>query len=58
VTVDSKEVRLEFERQTKNTYRYQEVGDGPQAVGVLYIQKWAVGNPPPKALVVRIEAGS
>jgi hypothetical protein len=33
---------FELERDTKNTYRFQEVPKGaPPLIGTLYIQKWA-----------------
>src|SRR5687768_10959315 len=33
---------FELERDTKNTYRFQEVAKGaPPLIGTLYIQKWA-----------------
>ena len=38
------EVVLDFkvERETKNTVRFAEAGDGPPIVGSLYVQKWWV----------------
>lgn len=33
------------EKSTKNTERFQEdAGNEPPKIGVLYIQKWAIGN--------------
>jgi hypothetical protein len=56
------EVRLSFEleRPTKNTVRYQEKPEenSPTAIGTLYVQKWWLGNPPPRSLVVTIEKES
>jgi hypothetical protein len=47
-----------IERETKNTIRYQEQTNGkPPAIGTLYIQKWALGNPPPQKLAVSIQEG-
>jgi hypothetical protein len=52
--------RFRYERETKNTVRFQEVEDGdgePEAVGTLYVQKWLLrqlGNP--KELVVTLRA--
>jgi len=44
-----------FEKETKNTIRYQEQTDGkPPVVGSLYVQKWALGTPVPEALQVTI----
>ncbi|MDA8216315.1 MAG: hypothetical protein M0Z94_01715 [Dehalococcoidales bacterium] len=54
------EVLLEFEKETKNTVRLQEVEtDEAPVVGTLYIQKHAfkkLGSP--QRLKVRIEAGN
>lgn len=45
-----------LERQTKNTYRYQEDEDGqPPVIGNIYIQKWAAGTSPPKQVRVIVE---
>ncbi len=50
---------LEFvlEKETKNTFRYQEqTKDGqPPAIGSLYVQKWALGSNAPKTLTVTVE---
>ncbi|MBA7624511.1 hypothetical protein ES703_31920 [subsurface metagenome] len=48
---------FELERETKRTYRYREVAEvaKPEAVGTLYVQKWATGSPPPQRLTVTIE---
>lgn len=51
-------IRFEFERETKNTVRYQEVGnsaDADKAVGTLYIQKSVLDDPYPKAVIVTIK---
>jgi len=47
---------FKVEKETKNTIRYTEQPpDGqPPAVGTLYVQKWAVGNPTPDTLTVAI----
>ena len=42
------------ERTTKNTVRYTEEGEEPYVVGTLYIQKHALGNPPPQRVEVVI----
>ena len=42
------------ERTTKNTYRYMEIGEIPK-IGTLYIQKFALGEEPPKKLKVTVE---
>jgi hypothetical protein len=47
-----------LERETKNTIRYVEQTDGkPTAVGTIYVQKWAMGQNPPKTLVIRVSEG-
>jgi hypothetical protein len=49
-------LKFTYERPTKNTIRYQEVlGDEDIAVGTLYIQKAALGEPVPQRLKVTIE---
>ena len=55
------ELRFTYEKETKNTIRYQEViGDEAYsnrdiAVGALYVQKEALGEPAPQRLRVTIE---
>jgi hypothetical protein len=46
------------EKETKGTFRYQEVGvaERDTVVGSLYLKKAAVGDPPPAQLRVTIEA--
>jgi hypothetical protein len=46
------------EKETKGTYRYQEmeVAERDTAVGSLYLKKAVVGDPPPTQLQVTIEA--
>ena len=46
------------EKETKGTYRYQEVevAERDTAVGSLYLKKAVVGDPPPTQLRVTIEA--
>jgi hypothetical protein len=37
------ELTFKFEKDTKNTRRYQEeTGDGPPIIGTLYLQQWAL----------------
>ena len=49
------------EKETKNTIRYEKVlgemahSDKDYAVGTLYVQKEALGDPPPQRLRVIIE---
>jgi len=51
-------IRFELERETKNTIRYTEAPDAdagqPPRVGTLYVQKWALGQLPPRRLVVTL----
>lgn len=55
------ELKFIYEKETKNTIRYQEVlGDVAYsskdiAIGSLYLQKEALGDPPPQRLRVVIE---
>lgn len=39
-------VKLEFEKETKNSVRYKEIPEDGKApiVGTLYVQKWFAGN--------------
>lgn len=50
------EITFEFEKETKNTYRYTEQPEAgqPPKVGSLYVQKWALPTRPVK-LNVTIE---
>jgi len=45
------EANFVFERETKNTYRFQEVGKTDPIIGVLYIQKDALDEKPDKIKV-------
>jgi len=51
-------VLFDEERTTKNTVRFaeREAEGQPPAVGTIYVQKWALGNPTPKSVKVIIEA--
>jgi len=41
--MDKLELIFKVEKDTKNTRRYQEeTGDGPDIIGTLYIQQWAL----------------
>jgi len=49
------EAKFRLERETKNTYRYEEETDGmPPSIRTLYIQKWAVGQNPPQRIKVTV----
>jgi hypothetical protein len=48
-------VEFEFERETKHTFRYQEVTAGkPEVVGTLYVQQSAFGGRAPQKIQVTI----
>ena len=50
------ELTFVYEKPTKNTVRYREESSGEDAaVGTLYIQKSALGEPAPQRLRVVIE---
>lgn len=55
--MQTRELRFEREKETKNTLRYQEQPDDgqPPVVGSLYVQRWALGSPAPDRLRVVIE---
>ncbi len=48
-------VTFEYEKETKNSVRYQEVPEEGKApiMGTLYVQKWFAGNT--KSLSITIE---
>jgi len=53
--MEPQEITFTLERETKNTIRYAEDVNGkPPAIGTLYVQKWLLGNEPPKNLMVTI----
>ena len=51
--MDRKEI--EFERATKNTYRFQEKSSGTPVVGTLYVQKSVFSSKEPKKVKVTVE---
>jgi hypothetical protein len=59
--MDKLELTFTYEKETKNTIRYQEeLGDEAHssrdiAVGTIYIQKEVLGEPAPQRLKVTIE---
>ena len=56
--MEAQTLTFDLERETKNTIRYSEQTDGkPQAVGTIYIQKWAMGDRAPKTLTVTVSEG-
>ena len=50
-----KEIEFEFERATKNTYRFQEKTTGSPVIGTLYVQKSVFGSKEPKRVKVTVE---
>jgi hypothetical protein len=57
ILMDTQTLTFTLERETKNTIRYTEATDGkPAAIGTIYLQKWLVGNTPPKKLPIIIDA--
>ena len=46
ILMSEKKVKFEFEKQNKNSIRFQEVPeDGmPPVIGSIYVQKWFAGN--------------
>ncbi len=57
--MEAQTITFSLERETKNTIRYSEQANGkPPAVGTIYIQKWAVGEKPPKTLNVVLSEGT
>ena len=51
-------INFTIERETKNTVRYQEEAEGkPPAIGTIYIQKWFLGQNPPRRIAVTIQEG-
>ena len=49
------EVELEYEKETRRTYRFKENKE-PPVIGYLYVQKTAFEEEPPKKIKVTIEA--
>lgn len=50
-----REVELEFERATKNTYRFAESTEGSAVIGTLYVQKHVFAGKQPSKIKVTIE---
>ena len=53
--LDKKEIEFEFERATKNTFRFQEKSSGSPVIGTLYVQKSVFGSKEPKKVKVTVE---
>ncbi len=53
--MDKKEIEFEFERATKNTYRFQEKSSGEPSIGTLYVKKAVFGTKEPEKVKVTVE---
>ena len=53
--MNKKEIYFEFERATKNTFRFQEKSAGNPVIGTLYLQKSVFGSNEPRKLKVTVE---
>ena len=53
--MNNKEIEFEFERATKNTYRFQEKASGNPAIGTLYVQKAVFGDREPRKVKDTVE---
>ena len=53
--MSKKEIEFEFERSTKNTFRFQEKSSGTPIIGTQYIQKSVFGSKEPKEVKVTME---
>ena len=51
----NKQIEFEFERATKNTYRFQENTFTDPVIVTLYVQKAQFGSQTPKGLRVTVE---
>ena len=51
----NKQLEFEFERATKNTYRFQEKTFTDPVIGTLYVQKALFGGQAPKSVKVTLE---
>jgi hypothetical protein len=53
--MEKKEIEFEFERATKNTYRFQEKSSESPVIGTLYVQKSVFGSKDLKKVKVTVE---
>jgi hypothetical protein len=53
--MEKKEIEFEFERATKNTYRFQEKSSGSPVIGTLYVQKSVFGSKELKNVKAAVE---
>ena len=55
--MESKTAIFKYERETKNTVRFEEVTvpGTPPIMGTAYIQKWLLAQPLPQSIKVTLE---
>ena len=53
--MDRREIEFEFERATKNTYKFQKKSKGEPSIGTLYVQKSVFGSKEQKEVKVTVE---
>lgn len=49
-----KEIQLDFERATKNTFRFTEIANDTPVIGTLYVQKAVFSGKQPATIRVTI----
>ena len=53
--MEEQKLSFTLEKETRNTIRYQEdASEKPPVIGTIYVQKWLLGEAPPKNLTVII----
>ena len=55
--MDKFSISFRFEKETKNTYKYEERPESgqPPRIGTLYLKKWAFGGKAPETITLHIE---
>ncbi len=55
--METRIVTFKFERETKNTVRFEEVAvpGTPPIMGTVYVQKWVLDQPLPQTIKVTLE---
>lgn len=48
--------QLTLVKETKNTYKFEEAGDGPPVCRNIYVEKWVFNGDPPEGVSVTVEA--
>ena len=53
-------IQFRLEKPTTNTFKYAEQPEPgqPPRIGSLYVQKWALGEDPPKRMAVTVKPES